>query len=189
MKLGPCGTQVIEQKHLNHSRSLWSWPLTYWVQKQEGFFTQYQQSLWSLKAVCQMELKFHSISFQIQGQCDLVFWQTNLKNNRVLLLIKYNHPMKFKCCGSKWKLSLTDKQGKHRGQDIIKYKTMKGWKVSPLLEKGQFISGSITIELSYIYLIQSSLLSSTWGLNNFISYTSQTVVFKTPSTIICMGWE
>jgi len=76
--------------------------------------------LWSLKALGQRVLALLSgNSFYSSGHCDLDLWPTEPKINRVLLLNKGYHPMKFEGSGSKgtWvterKRSVTDGQGKN----------------------------------------------------------------------------
>ncbi len=101
-----CNTKsclVIARKRFLYSGSLWPWPLIYWPPKSIGFFYLIRAiTLWSLKALGQRVLKLLSGNgFHSSGPCDLDLWPTDPKINRVLLLNKGYHPMKFEGSGSK----------------------------------------------------------------------------------------
>jgi len=58
--------------------------------------------LWSLKALGKRVLALLSgNSFYFSGHCDLDLWPTDPKINRIILLNKGYHPMKFEGSGSK----------------------------------------------------------------------------------------
>ena len=96
-------TPVIERKRFSLFRPLWPWPLIYWPPKSIGFFYLIRAiTLWSLNALGQWVLElsrgngFHSLD-----PCDLDLWPTDPNINRVFLLNKGYHPMKFEGSGSK----------------------------------------------------------------------------------------
>ena len=96
-------TPVIERNWSSLFRPLWLWPLIYWPPKSISFFYLIRAiTLWSLKALGQRVLELLSGNgFHSSGPCDLDLWPTDPKINRVLLLTKGYHPMKFEGSGSK----------------------------------------------------------------------------------------
>ena len=94
------GTRVIERKRISLFGSLWPWPLTL---KSIGVFYSIRAiTLWSLKALGQRVLEVLSGNgFHSSDHCYLDLWPTDLKINRVFLLNKGYHPLKFEGSGSK----------------------------------------------------------------------------------------
>ena len=109
---------IIERKRFSLFGPLWPWRLAYWPPKSIGFFYSIRAIiLWSLNALGQRVLEILSRNgFHSSGPCDLDLWPTDPKINKVLLLNKGYHPMKFECSGSngtpviEWKPSVTDGQ-------------------------------------------------------------------------------
>jgi len=80
--------------------------------KSIGFFYSIRAIiLWSFKALCQWVLELLSGNgFHSSGHCDLDLWPTDPKINRVFIINKGYHPMKFEGSGSKGTCVIERKQ-------------------------------------------------------------------------------
>jgi len=93
---------VILVSHLTLGRPMWLWPLTNRPKKVGFFYSIGAITLFTFKALGQVELKLLAIyGFYFSGPCDLDISPTDPQINRSLLLNKDIHYMKFE--GSGWK--------------------------------------------------------------------------------------